>query len=510
MNASDDPTLRIFTMPGLKDRVVQSPARPDNLHTDPYVADVNRLRHRNRCRAALKGLALGMGVALVAAVGIVATQAERFKAISDAYVYGYPLVMMDLTRDNFTRTIAPANTLLHARILPPAEFRDVVRPNQDTLYSTAWLDLADGPLVFGFPAMERFHVMQFLDGWTNVFASVGSRTQGESGGDFMVAGPDWHGEVPDGVTLLRAPTNMVWLLGRIATHGEEDYPAVHALQDRFSLTPLENWLGGERDEGIVYQPPVNTLPAPLERMQALTPVEFFTRLQQLMLDNPPDDRDDRAVATLSSIGVDTGVPDAGMAHLPRTPDAWTRGLMTLAFSAVDRRMEAALDNPPGVQEGWQMAPVHIGKYGDDYALRAVVARVGIGANLAADAVYPNANVDINGEALDGSRQYVLRFASGETPPVSGFWSVTVYDRDGFLVPNPRGRHALGDRDALVREPDGSLTLYLQASMPEGDAVANWLPIPAEGPFSVTARMYWPDAALINGSWRLPGLEPVRK
>ncbi len=464
---------------------------------------------RRRYLTAIEGLALGAVAAAILAVGVAATQVERFKAVSEAYLYGYPLVMMDLTRENFTRTMAPANTLLHARIQPPADFREVVRPNRDTLYSTAWLDLSDGPMVFALPAMERFHVMQFLDAWTNVFASVGSRTNGDAGGDFMVVGPDWHGEVPEGVRLLRAPTNMVWLLGRIATHGEEDYPAVHALQDTLSLTPLQAWLAGERDAGLSYQPTSKQLPPPLERMRALEPEAFFARLQHLMLENPPHEADDKAVNTLATIGISTGIPGAGTCHEPRTFDAWTRGLMSLAFAVVDRGMNAALDTAQGLHDGWQMAPSHIGRYGDDYAMRAVVAMVGLGANLAADGVYPNANVDVDGERLDGRNAYVLRFARDELPPVNGFWSVTAYDEDGFLIPGALGRHSLGDRDALVRDADGGITLYLQADAPAGNARANWLPVPADAAFSVTARLYWPEPQVLEGRWTMPGIRQVK-
>lgn len=510
MNASEEPTIRTTAIPLLDERVSGIKTPSSFLDATGQNDKKSCQRKRNNRLAALKGLGLSAAFLMVTGVGVMATQAERLRTISAAYTYGYPLVMMDFTRDNFTRTMAPENTLLHARSLPSPAFRDVVRPNVDTLYSSAWLDLSAGPMIFGLPAMDRFHVMQFMDGWTDVFASVGSRTNAGMGGTYMIAGPDWTGDVPAGITLLRAPTRMVWLLGRIASHGEEDYPVVHALQDQLTLTPVERWVEGDRDNGMSYQKPATKVPPPLQRMREMDPEDFFARLQHLMLDNPPHDHDDKAVHQLATIGFDTGVPQAGTAHVPRAMDTWTRGLMGLAFFMTDRRMQAALDVNEGLHDGWKMAPAHIGRYGDDYGLRALVGMVGIGANLAADAIYPNANVDVDGQTLDGSRAYLLRFAPGELPPVSGFWSVTAYDRDGFLIDNPRNRHALGDRDALVHDPDGGLTLYLQSTEPAGDARANWLPIPAQGAFSVTARLYWPDTAVISGAWRMPGIQPVRR
>ncbi|MEK1907424.1 MAG: DUF1254 domain-containing protein, partial [Pseudomonas sp.] len=174
---------------------------------------------------------LGAGLLLVLVAGaLLLSQRETIRLAAQGYVFGYPLVITDLTRANFVAGMAPTNRLVHVPAFPDARFRDIVRPNVDTLYSLAWLDMNDGPWVFELPASERYAVMQFLDAWTNVFASLGPRTTGTRGGRFLLAGPHWQGQVPEGMTLLRSPTRIAWLLGRVQTNGKADYMAVHAIQ----------------------------------------------------------------------------------------------------------------------------------------------------------------------------------------------------------------------------------------------------------------------------------------
>jgi hypothetical protein len=175
----------------------------------------------------------------------------------------------------------------------------------------------------------------------------------------------------------------------------------------------------------------------------------------------------------------------------------------------DRRMRQASETPDRLRDGWAVPPMAIGQYGTDYGLRAVVAMAGLGANLAADAVYPNAQFDADGEPLTGGKRYVLHFPAGQTPPVRAFWSVTAYDNDGYLIANPLNRYALGDRDPLVRNADGSLDLYLQSDEPAAARRGNWLPVPAQGPFRITARLYWPEQSVLTGDWRMPGIRRVR-
>lgn len=443
---------------------------------------------------------LGAGLLLVLVAGaLLLSQRETIRLAAQGYVFGYPLVITDLTRANFVAGMAPTNRLVHVPAFPDARFRDIVRPNVDTLYSVAWLDMNDGPWVFELPASERYAVMQFLDAWTNVFASLGPRTTGTRGGRFLLAGPHWQGQVPEGMTLLRSPTRIAWLLGRVQTNGKADYMAVHAIQAGIGLRSLADWQLGRPATTEPFRVPKQRQTPPLFQMRALSSTDFFTHLSGLLVDNPGSAGDSAALADLAQLGVQPGGAAPQWSWLQRQS-------VSLGIWLAERELHKALQRSDGRVAGWRQPPMHIGAYGEDYGLRAVVAMAGFGANLAADAVYPNANVDAQDQPLTGGQRYRLHFAADALPPVRAFWSVTAYDGDGFLIDNPLGRYALGDRDPLTRNADGSLDIYLQAQAPGESQQGNWLPIPASGPFSLTGRLYWPEAGVLDGSWHMPAIE----
>ncbi len=444
---------------------------------------------------------LGLAMVLLGASLFLFSQRNWLRQGADSYVYGYPLVMMDLTRNNFANSIAPPNQLVHIPVFPEAGFRDIVRPNVDTLYSIAWLDLAGAGLLFEVPATERYYVMQFMDGWTNVYASIGSRTSGSGAGRFLLVGPQWQGTVPADVQLLRSPTRLAWLLGRIQTNGAADYPFVRTLQKQFYLTPLEQWQQGKRVESTLLQAKPASSKPPLHQIRELDSPAFFSRLLTLMHDNPPSAQDHDAIAGLADLGLKLGQPAAQWNWLQR-------GLIDLGRSIAERKLQSAPDGDEGLRAGWRQPPVNIGNYGQDYGFRAVVAMHGLGANLAVDAVYPNARQDASRQPLRGDKRYRLHFAAGQLPPSRAFWSVTAYDDDGFLIANALNRYALGDRDPLKHNADGSLDLYVQAERPAPDQQSNWLPVSAKGSFSLTARIYWPKSELLDGKWQMPGIEAI--
>jgi hypothetical protein len=428
------------------------------------------------------------------------------EAAARGYLFGYPLVLMDESARSSTHDVpgSAINRLTHVRRFPDAGFRAVVRPNLDTLYSIAWLDLSQGPLLLTVPPMAgRYFQFPVLDGWTNVVASPGSRTLGEAGGRFLLAGPDWDGEPPPGVSLLSVPTRIAWLLGRIHCRGEGDYAAVHALQDRVELTPLR---GGEppvwSDAAAAPEVPGNRPP---DRVAALPALAFFQRLAALLEDNPPAAADREAVALLAGLGVAAG-------NVPQAADfGWlARRLLASAVKRVRERLDAAVADAPGGPAGWRMAVAGMGRYGTDYRLRAGVALIGFGANLPEDAVYPTTDRDGNGDPLTGGHAYHLRFAPGAWPPARAFWSLTVYDGDGYLLPAVDGRHRLGSSDALERDADGGLTLYLQPEAPPGAARRNWLPLPPAGPVQLTLRLYEPGEGVLAGRWDPPPVQPVAR
>jgi hypothetical protein len=453
---------------------------------------------RSRLRR-LSGLLL---VVVLATLAVLFAVRDTIRLGAECYVYGYPLVITDATRQTFAATRAAPNTLFNVPRFPDAGFREIVRPNVDTLYSVAWLDLAEGPRVFEVPATDRYYVIQFLDAWTNVFASVGPRTTGQGPGAFLVVGPLWQGNVPPGVTLLRSPTRIAWLLGRIQTNGASDYAFVHALQGRLRLRSLEDFLAERMPAPPSWSPATREPPPPLYQMRAMAAGEFFTRLARLLVDNPPSAADQPAVEGLQKLGVRPGHP---LEHW-----SWIRrGAVALGIHIAERRMQRAVATPGELHEGWRVPPMAIGDYGTEYGLRAVVAMVGLGANRPADGVYPIAQFDADGKPLAGGSRYVLHFAAGQAPPVRAFWSVTAYDGDGYLIDNALNRYALGDRDPLTWNADGSLDIHLQTEAPAGALRSNWLPIPAHGPFSITARLYWPEDSVLKGAWRMPGIRRVQ-
>ncbi len=435
------------------------------------------------------------------------SQRDKLMAGAQAYLYGYPLVIMDVTRTQAALSVGPENELRRVRQFPDARFKGVVRPNVDTLYTTAFIDMARGPWVFEMaPNAQRYEVMPFMDAWTNVFAAPGTRVGGTRGGQYLLAGPTWQGTVPQGMSLLRSPTRIVWLIGRTQTNGVADYPLVHRLQDGVRLRPLAAMQAATQ---VVTQvatqsaeparaASVEAAQPPLQQMQAMRTEAFFTRLAALMVDNPPAAADAPMLASLSALGI-----------VPGQPLRWgriDRWCISLGRWAADFKAGRELKKPRQLVRGWATPPAHLGAYGTDYATRAVVAMIGLGANLPADAIYPNAQVDAQGTPLHGQHRYRLHFKAGELPPVKAFWSVTAYGADDYLIDNPLQRHALGDRDALRFNADGSLDLWIQADPPAADKQSNWLPVKAAAPFLLNARLYWPLEAALSGAWGMPAVE----
>jgi hypothetical protein len=444
--------------------------------------------------------ALLASLALIAGTGtLLYTQSEHIVLGAEAYIYGYPLVITDLTRAHAAQAGGPENQLRRVRQFPGAGFKEVVRPNVDTLYTTAFIDMAQGPWVFEMAANDqRYEVMPFMDAWTNVFASLGTRTTGTAGGQFLLVGPGWQGTAPEGMALLRAPTRTVWLIGRTQTNGVADYPLVHQLQDGLTLRRLADgpaaWPLAQPDGHVASGPGM----APLQRLQSMGTPDYFTRLATLMVDNPPAPADGPMLMKLARLGIAPGQPPE-WGPLER----WSVGLgRWIAEFQVARELQ----QPRDLVRGWSTPPAVLGDYGTHYNIRAVVAMVGLGANLPADASYPNTQVDAQGQALAGSRRYRLHFQAGELPPVQAFWSVTAYGADHYLIDNPLQRHALGDRDPLLFNADGSLDVWVQAEQPPADRRRNWLPVKSGENFSLSARLYWPREAALTARWGMPAVE----
>ncbi|MCC7257842.1 MAG: DUF1254 domain-containing protein, partial [Gammaproteobacteria bacterium] len=366
-------------------------------------------------------------------------------------------------------------------------------------------DVSREPIVLSVPDTGgRFYLMPMIDAWTNIFASPGKRTTGTAAGHFAVTGPGWTGTLPDGVQELKSPTSMVWIIGRTQTNGPTDYDAVHAIQVQYRLTPLSAFGGPYTRPAGVIDPSVDMAVAPIEAVQKMTTAQFFDAMASLMQANPAPPADAPVLQKLAGIGI---VP--GQRFDPSKLDpAMAKGLEQ-ALPAALEKLKAAAKEAGAAVNGWRVPAMSLGAFGTDYGTRAVVALVGLGANLAADAVYPSAFVDGDGQPLDGANRYVLHFDKGQEPPVEAFWSVTMYDAESFFVPNAINRFALSSWMPFLRNADGSLDLYIQRESPGEDREVNWLPAPG-GAFNLTMRLYWPNKqapSIIDGSWQPP---PVRK
>lgn len=429
----------------------------------------------------------------------------------EAYEYGFPLVLMDVTREITTnvsepdpeRGRAPMNQFVHLKKSPDDTKKDVVRPNLDTLYSAAWLDLSQGAQVLELPDTDdRYYLMPMLDGWTNVYRSPGKRTTGTSAKKFVIVGPNSKEKIAPGLEVIKSPTEMTWILGRTQTNGKEDAKTTVAkIQSGYKLYPLSSM-------GKTYFPPkpeVNQAlsgAVPVDTVFAMSTDEYFNRLNKLMKSNSPAAADAAILEKFKKIGVYPGAKFSSEKLSAEDKMVVAQLPQTMRSKFIKDRDQLGKN-----VNGWMISRGN-GSYGTDYHKRAIIAFAGLGANLDADAVYPNAVFDEFNEKLDGKKNYVLHFDKNELPPVKAFWSLTVYGDDNFLVKNPINRFAIGDRDKLKFNKDGSLDIYIGHRSPGKDKQSNWLPAPSSGSFSVTGRLYWPGEKILNNEWFFPPLVPV--
>lgn len=438
------------------------------------------------------------------------TEQEAFELGVEAYTYFYPLVSMEITRAVTTNLppgvkpgLGPMNTFHHMRAFPTAEFREVVRPNFDTLYSSAWIDLTREPHIISAPDTQgRFYLLPMLDMWSNVFAAPGKRTSGTGEGHWALVPPGWSGSLPDGVERINAPTPHVWIIGRTQTNGPADYSAVHTVQDGYLVTPLSRW--GQNAAQPVFRPDptVDMKTPPLLQVNTMPAERYFSLAADLLTKHGAQITDWSTLARLERLGIRPGQ----RFEFDKAPAPVQAGLRRSAPAGLEA-IKQKIPTLARVTNGWQMNTDTMGVYGNAYLKRAIVAMVGLGANQPEDAIYPLCIADADGAPVKGEHRYEIRFAKDEIPPVGAFWSVTMYDDQGFQVANPLNRFAIGDRDALKFNPDGSLTLYIQHDSPGKDKESNWLPAPASGTLGVTMRLYAPMPQAIDGRWNPP---PIRR
>jgi hypothetical protein len=437
-----------------------------------------------------------------------------FETAVDAYIYGYSLITTEVTRVQMSNVSltegmrAPMGQFSNAKRYPPADYRGVSAPNADTLYSIAWLDLSE-PQVFSHPDMgKRFYLFEMTDLWMTDFNTPGTRTAGGNAANYLLTGPGWNGTVPAGMKQIKCATLYMVILGRTYADGtDSDYAAANALQSQYKITPLASW-----GKDFTYQAPaVNPNPGfsmtdkPQDVINAMDTSTYFNMMAKLMCKvAPPPKEDGPIVAKMATIGLEPCKPFE-ITKLDPATQAALKDTGKVGFE----RIEANQKNLGRLQNGWTIT-VGLGVYGTNYMKRAVVAAFGWPANLQEDAVYPYTLVDSTGTKLTGANKYTLTFAKGQTPPVNGFWSITMYLVDGgwWFVPNELNKFTVSPRNALKYNADGSLTLYFQTDSPGKDKEANWLPTP-KGEFIPMLRMYWPketSPSIINGSWTPPAIK----
>ncbi|TXK86134.1 DUF1254 domain-containing protein [Paenibacillus sp. N3.4] len=402
-----------------------------------------------------------------------------------AYIYGYPLVVTKQTEDMMLQTRAPINHFYFAQTLASPEFKDIVTPNSNTLYFTAWLDLFNGPVVLHVPENKsgRYYTVQMLDVYTNTFHNVSNRSTHDKQGQYAIVGPDWKGKISG--QRVNAPTPSVWLIGRVEVDGEEDLSPAVAFEKQFTLTaPQKTEVPQLAQTGNKTDNPFNH------------PLSFFQIMTEQIQQNPPPPCDNVLLDQFKLIGIDMQKGfDANT-----LPAATIVGL-TRAAQDAQRIIEKATTNLPTVN-GWLIG-YGIGTYGNQFLLRAIVAYSGLGANIPEEELYARTFVDGSGQPLNGANPYVLHFNKNQIPQVYGFWALTLYGPDFYLIPNLIKRYAIGNlTKGLTYNQDGSLDLYIQQKPPAPGKESNWLPAPA-GDFNLVLRMFAPKPTMLKERYEVP-------
>lgn len=459
-------------------------------------------------KKALKGL----GLVAVAAITLQAHAVSPQKPQADwremnaytlgvqAYIYAFPWSYFPEERWKRSADVQrQANRLVHFRDLKDASHLDGGSPNNDTLYSRAWVYANEEPVILSVPAIpDRYHSVELVDFRGDNFAYVGKRATGDAAGHFAIVGPGWKGSLPAGITLLPA-SSTTWSFAQIRTYvkGPADLPAARAIQDGYKLTPLSQWMDPNAKPA-----PAPEIWQPLDRKADA--LNEWRTINRALLEFPTDAADADLLRSFARIGVGPGLEIDAL-------DASTK--RGLARAAVDGRKIIFGGFAGGYGQtqvnGWNYPPKQTGRMTQsrDWLLRAIQPAVGFIANDPIEAVYLNVSVDGESKPLSGKNRYVIHFAPGAQPKVKAFWSITMYNEKTNLVANPINRYSIGDRSGMQPHADGSLTIYLQKDSPGPDKASNWLPAP-DGGFFLFLRAYLPEADIVDQTWQPPKVTKV--
>jgi hypothetical protein len=514
--ASPDPEIQITSLkpPTRQGRTQGSSTKPKERKMTARSESNSWTKQRPRLRVCSLILLATIGAAVAPAPAAMAqgvNEAEAQAIAIDAYIYFYPLVTMDVTRRQFTNIEpgkelgkGPMNMFNNVPEYPPADFKGVVRPNFDTLYSIAYLDMTKEPVIVSVPDTNgRYYLLPMLDMWSDVFASPGWRTTGTQAGNFLVAPPGWNGAIPSGMTRISAPTPFVWIIARTKTDGPQDYDAVHKIQAGYKVTLLSQWGKTPVPPTVTIDPTVDMKTPPKVQVDTMPAGKFFAYAAELLKVNLPHITDEPIIAQLRRIGFEAGKSFEVEKAAPVVKKA-----IENAPAEAQKLMEWKVPTLARLANHWSMNTDTMGVYGNYYLKRAIVAQIGLGANLPEDAIYPLNLGDEAGRPLDGGSNYTIHFEKDAIPPVRAFWSITLYDKDGFQVANPLNRFAVSSWMPFKYNADGSLDLYFQNESPGKDKEANWLPAP-KGSFNLTMRLYSPKSEALTGKWNPPPVTRVQ-
>ena len=412
------------------------------------------------------------------------TDKNIWETVEAAYVYTFPLVLMDATETSATNTEeaatekAPVNQFIHSVALADAQFKTVVTPNVDTIYSQVWYDLSEEPMVYELPETDRFCKVQVLDGWTNTAAVL------DKAGAYAITLSTWEGELPEGVTRIDVPTSMAWSITRIVLTGEEDLPNVYAIQEKMKLMPLSDYISGD-----TYEPPRGSYSEendyiPVDKVLSMDPITFFNKANELMVKNSPAAADKKMLEKIAAVNIGPGMEFDTSVLTGDVAENWKTMLTEIQLKLIKEGQKFSKKLGQ-----WDYFGEPIGDFNTEYAYRALVALAGLGANTVEVALYPKIEQDADGNTLTGEKSYILHFESYPQVLEGGFWSVTAYGDDDFLIDNPIDRYCINDRSDLKVNDDGSVDVILSKDAPED--TTNWLPVD-NGGFHLYMRIYTPD------------------
>lgn len=427
------------------------------------------------------------------------TDKNIWETVEAAYVYTFPLVLMDATETSATNTEeaatekAPVNQFIHSVALADAQFKTVVTPNVDTIYSQVWYDLSEEPMVYELPETDRFCKVQVLDGWTNTAAVL------DKAGAYAITLSTWEGELPEGVTRIDVPTSMAWSITRIILSGEEDLPNVYAIQEKMKLMPLSDYISGD-----TYEPPRGSYSEendyiPVDKVLSMDPITFFNKANELMVKNSPAAADKKMLEKIAAVNIGPGMEFDTSVLTGDVAENWKTMLTEIQLKLIKEGQKFSKKLGQ-----WDYFGEPIGDFNTEYAYRALVALAGLGANTVEVALYPKIEQDADGNTLTGEKSYILHFESYPQVLEGGFWSVTAYGDDDFLIDNPIDRYCINDRSDLKVNDDGSVDVILSKDAPED--TTNWLPVD-NGGFHLYMRIYTPDMDALE-TWTAPTITEI--